>query len=1001
MVITDTYTTLDSLILTSNITPGTNCTNVIVPNIGSTISSAGGGVFDWTTFAKTSTTGAVYGTYPILCDSDTPAGCNEPGACAITTIGSLSVSAKYANYTYKYKNISSVTDDIDYSISIDAGLYCPFNVSGDMPYIVRSEIAGYSMLFPTRSLDGSTACMDGTAYPPLDAGLSVWDENFQADVGNNIIDPKNVDHWANEILFRSIHGSRQIVNTDNMSSAGSSSSIKNYGNILEYLVSNPKASLSVLYDNIPYDYDTNAESPNFRLQGAIRIYGPAAIGDSIRITYNGNPYTITVRDNGNDVYVECTELEAAGLIMERAVETTSIYVREAGTQSNQPGASERVISTCHSPSAYGASASCVYGGDLTFNDTIVQAGSPTHCFAAPCPNEAFVPDSYAVINPSIDNPVPCSAFPKDSASADSASPLDNFFTKFGGSLILGGPGIGGGPLECQGYYYNTCRNKQNCCDGDTNIIRTVSYRIKDCHYDFTMYGLLTKSINNIGQLINTNTNTITCGPDIGSAYNDDLAYVSSIAPKCCDCTLPNTGYKANPTPDDCPGIYDPCCVDYCNGELGVKSTDNCYEVASLTCKEHMLVSTTASNTVSYEVVESTTSTTSTDNVYDPNFSRTICTFIYDNNEIKLYLGAPKTRNGVEIYNGGNCASLSTSSCPSIQITLPNSNYGIDDTISSSCDNCSSASNKIKILDNPQWEFQTDTVYCLLATAIIGGGNNGTDFTHNFECICQDYEGQTATCPRPSNEDIANYAMLAEKYDRGRKCGKKVDRSCTDWHHFMARPEFGSSASQGISSVCSNSIAVENAYHVGVPDWTSNGDAVQGFMEGFRNRMEEIYRNRHFCTNSYEYSADDLIEGVIPGSCSMEITTVNWPVSAIQLCASLDDNGTTTYEVKNENSGISVVIAYMKYQYKHPVNVMDKIIDNNGDIASADCRVYFSSGGATGCRAKYFGNMKEKLQSTERRNSRCTSSPNCYDKTRPCDPGNGCCRVDLTGTNYLT
>jgi hypothetical protein len=215
---------------------------------------------------------------------------------------------------------------------------------------------------------------------------------------------------------------------------------------------------------------------------------------------------------------------------------------------------------------------------------------------------------------------------------------------------------------------------------------------------------------------------------------------------------------------------------------------------------------------------------------------------------------------------------------------------------------------------------------------------------------------------------------------------------------MTNPVMGGNSAPGTD--CTEAIAVEGAYHIEFPDWTTNADALQRFTEGFRGRMEEIYRNKHFCTNSYEYSEDQLIEGVIPGSCSLEFTTVSWPVKAIKLCGSFDSGGNITTDMKQEDTAVTVIIAYMKYRYKHPVGIVDKIIDNAGAIESKDCRVYFSIGGVAGCRVKYFGNMKEKLQSTERATTRCISSPNCYDKSRPCDPSNGCCRVDIVGAEYL-
>jgi hypothetical protein len=1027
LVITDTYTTLETIILQTNIdtTRTTNCTNVVVPNVGTTLSLANN-IFDWSNFRKTSATGSVYASYPVLCDSDVAGDCGAAETCNVSTVGSVSVSSKYNNYQYKYKNISSINSStIDYAITVDAGLYCPLSSSGAIPYIIRSVVPGYSMVFPTRTLDGTSSCIDGTAYPPLERGLSVWDDNFQSDVTNNITTSQNVDHWANETLFRAIHGTRQNINLNNISSYNSSSSIKSYADILQSLISSPNNSLSILYDNIPYDYDTSATAPNFELQGAIRIYGPAAIGDVIKITYNDNVYNIRIKDDGNDVYVECAELEAKGLIMEKTAQNTTIYVREAGTPSSVPGAVERVISTCDSPLSYGVSTTCAYGGDSTFTDSVRYIASPW-CIGNQA-TEVFVPNTYSVTTPRISNTVPCSAFPKSTASPESASPLDSFFSKNRASIaIAGSAGLGGGsPLECAGYYFNTCRVKTNCCEGQTNVISNISYRIKDCHYDFTMHGLLTKSINNIGQVTNT-YGSLTCSTPFSTnnvSWTERVAEWTRRAECYCDCGNPFMYFKNTFTElpqcaidlgDDYLGednpnrlepfsyIYMSCCQLYCGVAGGNYSIghepDTSYDLYTITCQEGLVVTTSTNNSVSYEVVESTTTSTPTSNIYDPNVIRTICTFIYDNNEIKLYTGIAKTRNGVEVYNGGNCASLSTNSCPSISIVLPNSNYGIDDTISSSCPNCPSQNDKIKILDNPRWESQVDTVYCLLAAEVIGGSKNPSNFTHEFQCIPPDRFDSGFRPPTQEEKDAYQALIEAKKYDRGRVCGQKVDQSCTEWHHFASNPIMGNGSRP--DSHCNEVIAVENAYHVNIPDWTTNGDAVQAFTEGFRARMEQIYRSQHYCSNSYEYSEDQLIEGVIPGSCSLEFATISWPMTAVKLCGSFDDQGAIETSMQEEEASLNITIAYMKYQYKHPVNITDKIIDNAGDIPSNECRVYFSTGGVAGCRKKYFGNMKEKLQSTERETTRCVSDPTCYDKSRPCDPTNGCCRIDQTAQQYF-
>lgn len=1036
LVVSETYNVLDGLILDTKINTNTtpSCDSIILPNISIPPLALNNSVFNWSNFSKTLSTGTPYVSYPVFCNSDTIGGCADTKDCSITQAGSVYVSSKFKNYIYKYQNINSLLTNInmlDYMITLDAGLYCPLRPSGDIPYIVRSSNSDYSVMFPNNTLDGNSNCIDGKSYPPLERGLSVWDDLYQSEISNNIVSLLDIDKWANEILFRGIHGSKQNINLNNISSYSSDNITHN--SILSSLINNPNNNLDILYNNIPYDYDINT-SNKLKINGAIRIYGNVKVGDSTKITYNGQVFTINIKDDGNDIYAECPEIDAKGLLIEKIIESKSIYIREKGTNSSQPGASERVIGTCKNPFDFNLSTTCadpticVYGigslepvcqyqgatvlaGPYTITANTYTEGSPSVCKPKPHKETIVVSDIYSAFQTTIITNGTCAAFPKIKKEEKNdilkkMSLLDNSFSRhIAHKYIAGSPGSNPSLLECSGFGAETCSRPKNCCNNATNVIKTISYRIKDCHYDFTMYGLLTKSINNIATLTTENRYSL---PSCSTSYSDAKiladTFFDRVRPTLdcpCDCNNASNNYLKDPYPVNdpaCNAFYEntegglgqliDCCRELCDGTFGTcKDAGNLINTNTLTCKESYLLLVDITPSTIYEVVESTT--TSANNItLKAACARTLCTFIYDNNQVKLYLGSSKTRNGVEIYNGGNCSNIQTNNCPSIKIELPNNNYGIDDTNSSSCSECSTEDKRIEIISNPDWEFATDTVYCLLDSVILGGSFHPSNAAISLLC-------------REGNDDSTTFG-----FDRPRTCGKPPDRNCTSWHHFASNPILGSDSKP--ESKCDENILINNGYHIDFPLWTTNSVAVAKYEELWKQKMTEIYQNKHYCTNKYDYKIEELIEGVVPGSCSLVFETVSWPMIGVQLCADVDGCGIKASTEKKDGS-INILIAYITYQYKHPVNLTDKIIDEFNEKPSEDsgdnpvsqqCRNYFGIGGfSSGCRAKYFGNMKEEIKSKESRNSNCTSTPQCYDRNRSCDPSNICCGIDQTGNTY--
>ena len=135
----------------------------------------------------------------------------------------------------------------------------------------------------------------------------------------------------------------------------------------------------------------------------------------------------------------------------------------------------------------------------------------------------------------------------------------------------------------------------------------------------------------------------------------------------------------------------------------------------------------------------------------------------------------------------------------------------------------------------------------------------------------------------------------------------------------------------------------------------------------------MYRTYAPCFNQQgNIDVNDLVEGVIPGSCSsLQFGTLNIPAFAWKK----DLNGGT-----GQSMSIGVRYAYFTYQYKRPRTIQDVFLKEN----ASKCVTITSLPPADGY------NMVEKY---EIKTSKCNEIPTCYDSRKEtCDNNKYCCRA---------
>lgn len=1037
-VINDAYNVYEGMRLTTNLdnNSATDCYNVSVPNITTPSLSISTPAIDWQGFVRERTYGEVYSTYPIWCYRDNGRPCDTPRKTPeLVDIGNVSVQSTFSNYKYRYKNISEIPSNAEMAISVDAGLYGGLAFGRSIPYISRAVFEDYSPLSPQVTLLGTTECINGVSYPNVEKPLSTWDATYQDQIIANLSENRNIDIWANEIIFRAIYGSNQAINYNDISKHGSSTPITN-DKILEYLIYNPDNSLQFLYDIIPMDYNRGATAANLSVDGSVQIYGIPRIGDVVQFYYNNQLFELRISEEDEGIIVECPQIGAKGLLYDRYTSSTSYYLREIDNGntmmvlSEGTTSTENVIGYCSTASSTSVGGGCQCGGD-THTQPVIPNCEPDYCERG-CVSTAndWNPNPIANDWPQLTVPVPCSAFPiKDINSAEHSSPVDQGFARY--AITVGWFGnaraVENDGLEC-GQWSLFLGAGSDCCpasdpeipgsgdeDGTSDFaVQLLTYPVNSCHYAFTFRAMLQNSLINTASFFYLNNHPIADCP-----IANTQAYVSSGPfPAYCDCLW--EGFDEYPyldenkffeecgfnLPYDAPSfltgedfpypIQGPCgfasigggvcCEVLCLGGTwgGPQECAQgvgggfCYFTYETNVTESWQTTSSTSPGQTWEIVE--VNTQSPSESYTPDCNRTIATIVFNNYQLRINTGVQKVKNGQIIYNGGNCATIPISSCPNLRVLLPNDSYGAFDYINSNCDSCKPTNNIINIDTTPSFELVTETRYAILGHYVRIPGLT-PNVTFGLSCADDQYHSQL----------YGGYERECNQTFPGVQLGGTAK---SNWAYYVPSTLLASNTLEPPEgSECTTAPRLSNMRLIGINSEDSNAETSQAKFDAWKSNMEQYFATKSWCNNFHEFNLDNLIEGVIPGTCSLEFGGGSWPVYGVRSTRTLE-NGAWVYDSEVSSTSASISVAYISYQYRRPVTIKDKIVEKFvEDVTPSQCATFF---GPAPKNAISFNdnplsdNIKEIYKSTETRNSNCLSAPNCYDSTRGCAPSDLCC-----------
>jgi hypothetical protein len=1044
-VVNDAYTMYDSITLKTerdNTIDISDCTSIIIPSINVLpIPPDDLGTFDWSRFVKFYLPGVSTETYDIFCDTDTEAACNDAHSCSIKKIGRATISTRFKYYRHQNTPIDvSSLDNIEFAIGLDAGLYCPLSITGEIPYIVRSVQSDFSPIFGISTPNKTTQCIGGYTYPSFNKGFSLWDQRYQDEVDRTKTSPLPIDHLTNEMIFRMIHGASQNINLNSIDKNYTASDGVNLSTLLNNFIQYPSAdNIKMTYNYIPLDYDPSFATSNRIINGQIDLYGniaDMAAGKTISITYNDNIFTISYQTSPDgDILLVCPELEATGVLVEGGVTSTSTtyYVREVGNFVGPPGpnTTEKVISTCVCGGSSSVNVACGcepgYGGN---GDTVAGPW----LFVQGPPDVGFPEPGY----------YGCSSFRPAVSKICEASyrPHDYMMSR----------ACGGVPYDFHGYTPETharsratgaanrntgwfnepngcavtlgkCSKSLGCC-GD--VIK-YQYPINNCHYSTRLGGVASTSLNveDAGSLIPGN---------VSLSANDGLIQKFSVQ-ECVDSATQKMTECWESVVEDCtckdesdPPVDIPCvgCIDLSDGGcdvfFDVEAWYECVDLSqfdcvngpiipttccgefignceagvddfgdSYNCSEAMNMTTSTTPDTKYELVESKTTTSVAAPAFNPAFTCPfpLGSFLYDNEKIELKLGRSKidTNTGNVVANGGKCSYIGSLSCPSIKIELPNSNFTINESTNSRCDTCppSQDTMAIEITKSPEFELKRLSLQYMLGVTVIGGSLDSNQTTNSPCCPNSDY----------SSSPEINNALFYGKGCTQRTCGTPLEMTVEGgellgpWLYFLSEAPWGGEDYSG--PIITNEDQIPSLIEGGRP-WTfsetiTNPIGAQKTKEFFIENMTKKFNAMWPCTAKVD--ENDLIQGIVPGSCKISFQTYSHPLIAIRY-KSIADGCTTDYKMEKSSSNIQIISAVVEYDYIAPKTVTDYIIDTyrQADIPSSNyCFILPVTNNNPGMLTSF--NLKEELSTTNITNG-CKATSTCYDKgVNPINACNSC------------
>jgi len=168
--------------------------------------------------------------------------------------------------------------------------------------------------------------------------------------------------------------------------------------------------------------------------------------------------------------------------------------------------------------------------------------------------------------------------------------------------------------------------------------------------------------------------------------------------------------------------------------------------------------------------------------------------------------------------------------------------------------------------------------------------------------------------------------------------------------------------------------------VGFAVGSDNTTVKRSHIAHWKELMQAAYFDISACHNNYNVvNTQDLVEGVVPGSCTqIKFEVLNYPMVAWRQTLS---GGVM------EHGYYGVHVAYFEYEYRRPRTIQDVFLKDNTSKCST--RIAYPASSSY--------NITEKYKIPD-----CQTSPACFDtKVSPCNEGNTCCEQRQNNSNITS
>lgn len=956
-----------------------------------------------------------YSSYSTYCNVSRINGCDT--LCSLSSsYGQINARAQLSvSPIAKPIDSKKIQGNIRYFLTYDNGLY------SNVKSIVRNMLdSTSSSLYPGQSYDSDDLNNGVQKQPALEPSIyskKVQDTYFSANFQSTNVN--NLDILANEMLYRLFNGTKQFINTETIGRKSQEEFYKKQKllSLKNLLQNNSAVDPSKVYELIPYDFDIKSDSSLRKISGNINIDGIIQVGHTATVSFNNQTLRLSIEQTDTAIDLVATFNGKSKRITLKTIKTTSSNLFPIPKNSGPP------VDT-NNTSYYFVGSCTIYGGKSFFGTRYYTSAVVNGIdfvseikHGLDVGNRAAQQGIYycrfgeatAALNE--ERPVSAAVISSDYCSFTSA--CDGIITR-------------NVALEDNGVYvaksvhkiipgaratYSTC---VGCVEDYASVIegqpggRLAPPRTPGPSVDATNDGDIDQfaggaGLNNPIVLSVPNCSYVGCGAmclplnhtdKLGPTYLSqfNIGYRTMPPGQPCECIPYELGKCQKATNKGCLGDcnqreYEPINYSFQNGNYrfsldGYKSRDKNTSSPTLAPQTPFDFPDITNLAFDWSIIPPNNPQNKATEVcawvesISPDSPWDIYEAITTNTNEAKFSDCPESfatirfSNKKLYINEVLCFDINLiNTCPSINVILPDSSYSLTNDISSECAMCDINGNDITIVDNknPLWETITETRYYMLGAPLaiegdlnytLTGGGGGRTFA-----------GCCGPMPPPTccgNRCLSSYGGFMQ-------CGKSAPDSFP-WRYCLHCSIPGSRA-PALQQANGGSSAISYLYGGGVtdcipfsyPNVSSPQIKAQALAE-WRKRKQLAFNDFIPCKNNQNINVEDLIEGIIPGTCQLNYTTLSFPLLGYR----------RTYEgSESQATTLGVHVAYISYQYKRPKTIDDL-------LTSSTCVNYYNKGAAP----RNIPNMVEKYVN----GGICGNEIGCKETPlEQCDKNNYCCR----------